>query len=1107
MSADALASNLPIRCQSYQDSWSFTVLPLAHYDAILGYDWFYRYNPLLNWRQRTLMFNSKGRSHQLTGRQPDSPSSLTSSPSVAEIHPSPSPSPPSPYQLLSAQKMGKLLCRDQEVEWAVLGLAMSDSVVSEVNSTQLQSHASKVLTDFADVFPSDLPSDLPPRRDVDHRIELLPGSQPTSRPIYRMSPGELDELKKQLQELTDSGFIQPSKSPYGAPVLFVKKKDGSMRMCVDYRDLNRITIKNRYPLPRIEELFDRLRGAKYFSKIDLRSGYHQVRIHPDDIHKTAFRTRYGHFEFLVLPFGLTNAPATFMHLMQSIFSPHLDHFVIVFLDDILIYSKSLDDHEKHVRCVLELLRKHHLYGKLSKCEFFKTSVSFLGHVVGERGISMEEDKVKAIREWPAPTNVRGIRSFLGLAGYYRRFVKDFSQIASPMTELLHNDRKFEWRSEQQQSFDALKAAISSAPVLIVADDTQPYVVTTDASGFAIGATLSQDQGNGLQPIAFMSRKMNSAEQNYPVHEQELLAVVSALKEWRHYLHGRKFRIITDHQSLRYLSTQPNLSSRQLRWSEYMQQFDFEMEYKKGKLNVVADALSRREDVEQLVEDSAELGQMTLAPVEIAEDLRSEVKEAYREDEQCATLLAGSHRQQSHFTIKDGFIFCGQQLYIPNSNRIKVRLLQEAHDNPLSGHMGVTKTAELLSRCYYWPKLFEEVKEYVTSCVSCQSIKANNQSLPGLAQSIPHPPRRWDQVSLDLIVLLPKTKKGHDAIFVVVDKYTKMIYCIPTKTTVSAPELARLFFDHIVRHHGIPISIISDRDPRFTSSFWKELWSMLGTKLAMSTAYHPQTDGQTERANRTIEEMLRAYVNGQQNDWDEHLTAVEIAYNNSKQASTGFSPFYLNSGQHPNLPLTSVLPSGGLKNASAEEMLQQLFEDMKRAEENVAQAQQKQEKYANQHRRHVEFKVGDKVMLSGADLNLKSVVTPKLSERYIGPFTVKRVVSPLDYELELPPSLRIHPVFHVSKLRAFKDSERFDPHRPALPDRPPPVSNSNNEEEAEYEVESILRHRMAKYGRRKQLYKQYLVKWKGYPEWESTWEWADQLDHAKDVVDAYEQSLV
>jgi transposase InsO family protein len=1079
-----VAVGVSIHINNYKDQLDFLQVPLKGCDAILGMTWLAKYNPQSDWKAGTLSFSHQGKSHLLS-RLPSSPTSSSSS------------SLPS---LCSFQHVKKIIRRNQ-AECIILASAQSLNNSDSTSSHSSNPDTQSLFTEYSDVFPSQLPNHLPPQREIDHRIELTQTSPPTLRPVYRMSPAELDELKKQLDELIAAGFIKPSKSPFGAPVLFVKKKDGSMRMCVDYRDLNQITVKNRYPLPRFEELFDRLKGAKYFSKIDLRSGYHQVRIHEQDIHKTAFRTRYGHYEFLVLPFGLTNAPATFMHLMQSIFQPHLDQFVIVFLDDILIYSKSLEDHRKHVRKVLQLLRENQLYAKKSKCEFFQQSISFLGHVVSGKGISMEEDKVKAIKEWPVPTTVTAIRSFLGLAGYYRRFVKEFSKIAMPLTDLLRNRIKFDWTELQQNSFVQLKQAISSAPVLIIPDDSLPYLVTTDASGFAVGATLNQDQGNGFQPIAFLSHKMNDHEKNYPVHEQELLAIIIALKEWRHYLHGRRFKIHTDHQSLRYLSTQPHLSSRQVRWSEFLSQFDYEIEYKQGKLNVAADALSRREDLQTGVPNKQSLNSLTESSLTLTDSLIHQIKAAYSLDPICNSLLSHPTQLPPHYRIDNGLLYCSSQLYIPSSDQIKAQLLTEAHDSAVGGHLGVVKTIDTLSRLYYWPRMSEDVREYIKSCQSCLGNKPRNDNPPGLLHPIPPPPKRWQQVSMDLITQLPPTRTGYDAIYVVVDKYSKMIHCIPTTTTVTAPQLASLFFREIVRLHGVPTSIISDRDPRFTSSFWSELWKRLGTKLAMSTAYHPQTDGQTERANRTIEDILRAYVNNKQDDWDQHLTAVEIAYNNSKQISTGFSPYYLNYGQHPTFPINLLNQQFSIcGNAAVEDYLEQLFADLFRAEENIKSSQENQRIQADKHRKNVEFEVGQSVWLSTADLRLRMKITPKFTQRWIGPFTIKRKLSPLNYELELPATFSIHPVFHISKLRLHHPSERFDPHRSSSPPRPPPVVVQQQEE---YEVEAIRNHRERKW--RGKMYQQYLVKWKGYPEWENTWEWEDTLINSQQIVEDYKRN--
>ena len=974
--------------------------------------------------------------------------------------------------------------------------------VQSVSEAQYSEKSKSMIDRFKDVFPDDLPKELPPKRSSDFRIQLKEGAKPVTRPPYRMSSVELSELKKQLDDLIEHGFIVPSKSPYGAPILFVRKKDGSTRMCMDYRALNESTVKNSYPLPRVEDLLDQLQGAKVFSKIDLRSGYHQIRIHEQDTHKTAFRSRYGLYEFRVLPFGLTNAPAHFMALMQEVFHELLDTCAVVYLDDVLIYSRTVDEHDKHLTRVLQLLREHKLYAKLSKCELYQSRISFLGHTLSSEGVHMETSKVDAIQGWPIPLTIADLRAFLGLAGYYRRFIAFFSAIALPLTALLKKDKAYAWNDEADAAFKKLKWAVVNAPVLVTPRQDLEFVVTTDASGYAVGASLSQDSGEGLRPCAFMSKKMIPAEKNYPVHEQELLAIICALKEWRHHLHGKKFRVITDHHSLRYLHTQPHLSARQSRWCEYLSQFDYVIEYMDGKQNVVADALSRRADHRE-----AQVNSTTMRIV--SSELLDEIKECYDDDDLLGRDQSAEDRAKAiskhKLKLEDGMWCRDDRYYVPSSSPIKTRLLAEAHDSILAGHVGSAKTIELVSRDYFWPRMYEEIKHYVSTCTKCQRNKASHEHPQGLLQPLAVPERRWQQVTMDFITQLPMTKSGHDAIVVFVDKLSKMVHIVPTTTTVDAPQVAKLFMREVVRLHGVPESIVSDRDPRFTSTFWRELWKMLGTRLAMSTAYHPQSDGQTERANRTLEDMLRAFVSIRQDDWDDYLVASEIAINNTQQASSKYSPFFLNSGAHPRFPLCIQTKS---VNQSAEQVFESLRVALEQATKNLEQAQQRQAHFANQHRKEVELEVGDKVFLSTRDLQLR-FRAPKLDPKFIGPYEVTKRVGKVSYELALPDTMRIHPVFHISKLRKHKDGsdewpDRVDESRPA-----PEVID----DEEEFEIEAILDKRMQAWkdprlpsSARATMHAQYLVAWKGYPVHERTWEWASELTHAQDKIDEFEDAL-
>ena len=649
---------------------------------------------------------------------------------------------------------------------------------------------------------------------------------------------------------------------------------------------------------------------------------------------------------------------------------------------------------------------------------------------------MMEDKLAAIRDWPTLTSVEDVRSFLGLCGFYRRFVKNFSTISAPLSELLHKDIKYHWDEPQNTAFLRLKESMLTRPVLILPDPLLSYTVTTDASGYGVGATLSQDQGNGLQPIAFLSKKLNPAEKKYPVHEQELLAIILALKEWRHYLHGTKFTVVTDHHSLRWLKTQPSLSQRQTRWIEAIAEFDFHIEYQEGKKNVVADALSRRPDHNPTRSTESPQNQLTTVTTSspLIESLLTQIIAAYTTDPKYTAILEQPTRY-TEYHVKDNLLYYQKhRIYVPNDTPLKTLILHECHDTPTSGHLGTAKTLEQVKRYFYWTGMDAEIKEYVTTCLHCQSNKPSSTLPMGLLQPLPIPTKPWEQVSMDLITQLPRTKSGNDAIVVIVDKFTKMVHYAATTTTVNADRLAHIFWKEIVRHHGIPKSIVSDRDPRFTSLFWKSLWELLQTKLAMSTAFHPETDGQTERANRTLEDMLRAYVNNEQDNWDEHLVSLEIAYNNSLQASTGFTPFHMNYLQHPNLPLSEALRhSYQCNNPSAADRIQLYHRQIQQATENLKQAQQRQKKYADEHRRDMKLQVGDQVLLSTANLRfLRIDKAPKLLPKFIGPYAVTKVISPTSYELDLPQQLRIHPVFHLDKLKLFKEVFSFSHQSPTTP---------------------------------------------------------------------------
>ncbi|GJU23375.1 putative nucleotidyltransferase, ribonuclease H [Tanacetum coccineum] len=702
--------------------------------------------------------------------------------------------------------------------------------------------------DFLEVFPEDLPG-LPLIRQVEFQIDLVPGVAPIARAPYRLAPSEMEELSTQLQELSDKGFIRPSSSPWGAPVL-------------------------------IDDLFDQLQGSSVYSKIDLRSGYHQLRVRNEDIPKTAFRTRYGHYEFQVMPFGLTNAPAVFMDLMNRVCRPYLDKFVIVFIDDILIYSKTKEEHDVHLRLILELLKKEELYAKFSKCDFWLSKVQFLGHVIDSEGIHVDPAKIESIKDWESPKTPTEIRQFLGLAGYYRRFIEGFSKIAKPMTKLTQKSVKFNWGEKEETAFQTLKQKLCSAPILALPEGSENFVVYCDASHKGLGAVLMQKE----KVIAYASRQLKIHEKNYTTHDLELGAVVFALKMWRHYLYGTKCVVYTDHKSLQHILDQKELNMRQRRWLELLSDYDCELRYHPGKANVVADALSRKSRPKPL---RVRALVMTIGLNLPARILNAQV-EARKEENYGTEDLHGMIKNLE--PRADGTLCLKNRSWIPLFGDLRALIMHESHKSKYSIHPGSDKMYQDLKKLYWWPNMKAEIATYVRKCMTCAKVKAEYQKPFGLLVQPKIPEWKWENITMDFVTKLPKMASGQDMIWVIVDRLTKSAHFLPAKENDSMEKLTRQYLKEVVSRHGVPVSIISDRDGRFVSQFWQSLQEAFGTQLDMSTAYHPETDGQSERTIQTLEDMLRACVIDFGKGWDRHLPLIEFSYNNSYHTSIKAAPF-------------------------------------------------------------------------------------------------------------------------------------------------------------------------------------------------------------------------
>jgi transposase InsO family protein len=727
-------------------------------------------------------------------------------------------------------------------------------------------------------------------------------ADPVSQPPYHASPAGGKIIDDTLAELLAEDVIEESDSPWASPAILVRQK-GKDRFCIDFRKVNEVTKADQYPIPRIDDILSQFSGKAYFTTFDANKGFHQIEIDPKDREKTAFRTHRGLHQYKRMPFGLKSGPGIFQRLMDKILGRYKWQTALVYIDDIIIYSPDFETHLKDVDTVFGLVGKSGITLSPTKCHLGYQSLNALGHTISNLGIGTAEGTVKAVKEFPRPSNRKEVQRFLGLCVYYRRFVKDFSKIAKPLYHLTKDDTKFKWDEDCEATFEVLKEKLTSTPTLAHPDYSKPFLLYTDASNMGLGAVLAQNDSEGKEhPIVYLSRTLSPAESNYTITELECLAIVWSVRKLHAYLDGVKFTLITDHSALQWLFDFRGSNRRLVRWSLELQPYRdwMTIKYREGRVHLNADPLSRA--------PLPECNNVTTTT--FPEEFLSAITNGYPNDLYFQRVLEGLRmdpplREFDRFSIQENGTITysdpsDDHLRVcvptdPNSPRVRVDIIHDFHDADIAGHLGVARTTTSISQFFYWPGLSRDIKEYVRSCSVCQRNKTSNKSY-GLHQPLGIPSQRWHTVTMDFAGPFAISGEGRwDTIMIVVDKLSKRCHLVPSRSNDAAPDTAKRFFDSIVRLHGIPCVIVSDRDVKFTSAFWRTLFNRFGTKLALSTAYHPQTDGQSERMVRTVKEMLRSIINHKQADWVEHLTAIEFAYNNSVHPSTKMTPFELDLG--------------------------------------------------------------------------------------------------------------------------------------------------------------------------------------------------------------------
>lgn len=866
-----------------------------------------------------------------------------------------------------------------------------------IEHSALEEDQKQVLKEVVEKWKAIRPQKLGCTSAVKHVIET--DHRPIKQRYYPVSPHIQGILNKELDEMLEQGIVVPSKSPWSSPVVLVKKPDGTHRFCVDYRQLNAVTKRDAYPLPFVSHILDRLRDGHYLSSIDIKSAYWQVALEEDSCEKTAFTIPgRGLFQFTRMPFGLHNSPATWQRLVDNVLGAELEPQVFVYLDDIVIITKDFKTHIQTLEEVFKRLAKANLTINWDKSCFCRPQLRYLGYVVNKEGLQVDPDKVSAIMDFPTPRTVKQIRRFLGLASWYRRFVPNFSTVVTPLTSLLKKGKKWHWDEDQKRAFEEVKNKLISAPILTCPDFSRPFVLQTDASTSGLGAILSQEYPEGEKAIAYASRGLTAAEKKFSTTEQECLAVLWAIEKFRPYLEGMKFCVVTDHMALKWLNSLKDPQGRLARWAVKLQQYDFTIQHRAGKLNKAADALSRVE------EEQEEISAIDYSEDQLDNWYRDLCSKVRRQPEAYPAWKVEGTRL--HKRVVDSNKILGEdrpwKLVVPKSQRKK--LLFDFHDSPISGHLGSFKTLQRLKEQYYWPGMAADVARYVTRCPTCLSLKPCQQGPAGLmgGQRVAEQP--WQIITTDLMGPLPLSTKQNRMLLVVCDYFTKYSILLPLRTA-TAKKIADLIEDQVFLKFGVPQVIICDNGVQFKGREFQSKMDEYGTKIWFTNLYHPQANP-TERVNRVLKIMLSSYVQDNHRKWDSQLPKLEFALKTAVHEATGYTPAYLNYGRE--LPRTAAdydeqaSDGTGEVNVNRESRLEKLKAMpllYREVQDRLNRAYEKGCRAYNLRRRPVEYAEGQLVWCkTHPQSDASAYYSGKLAPRFVQR-RIRRKISQAAYELE------------------------------------------------------------------------------------------------------------